>query len=87
MTIYSQLLNDILGHRLSPAQRQYMDFTRSGSRHMNDVIEGVLVFSRTMHEGFVAADVPAADALSASPNRARGSRSAPCRSSAPISPP
>ncbi|MCU1234083.1 MAG: bacteriophytochrome (light-regulated signal transduction histidine kinase) [Candidatus Solibacter sp.] len=65
ITVYAELLDKSFGGRLNAAERQYLDFTLSGARHMNEVIEGVLVFSRTMHEGFVAVDVPAGDALRA----------------------
>lgn len=65
MTIYSQLLDASLGDRLTPKERQLMDFTLAGARQMNELIEGVLVFSRTLYDGFAAVDMSSEDALRA----------------------
>ena len=65
MTIYTHLLEESVADKLTAEERQYLDFTLSGARQMNELIEGVLLFSRTLHEGFEAADVPAGDAVRA----------------------
>jgi two-component system, sensor histidine kinase and response regulator len=65
MTIYAHLLADSVSARLTPEERQFMDFTLTGARQMSELIEGVLLFSRTLHEGFEAENLPAGEALQA----------------------
>ena len=65
MTIYTHLLEESLAGKLTPEERQYLDFTLSGARQMNELIEGVLLFSRTLHEGLEAVNVPAGEAVQA----------------------
>ena len=65
MSIYTHLLEQSVAARLTPVERQYLDFTVSGARQMSELIEGVLLFSRTLHEGLEAADIAAGDAVQA----------------------
>jgi signal transduction histidine kinase len=65
MTIYTHLLQSSIAGKLSTEERQYLDFTVSGARQMSELIEGVLLFSRTLHEGLEATDIPAAEAAQA----------------------
>ncbi len=71
MTIYAHLLADSVSARLTPEERQFMEFTLSGARQMSELIEGVLLFSRTLHEGFEADNLPADEALQTALSRAR----------------
>jgi len=65
ITIYAELLEESLGDRLTAQEREFMNYTLSGAHQLSALIEGMLIFSRTLHEGLGAINVSAGEAVKA----------------------
>ena len=63
ITIYAELLEQSLGGRINAEEREFMNYTLLGARKMNALIDGVLAYSRALHEGTESVDVSAAESV------------------------